>query len=268
MATRLGLDDRVWLSPPAVDIDAAGTAVVVWSRRDSVHARSFSAADGWGPDRIFPRANVDCPVVALDGAGGAIAAWREVTDVDAPTDAWITVTRLRPDTGWQTPESYSVPGSRSGCPAIASGSSGFVVLVWSNAGTSPGLWARPLGAAAVGTPARKIGDVDTAHEITSLRVAMDGGGNGYAAWIRARTDTSVTQSYSVRPPSGTVWASNFVNGGAAWRTPEALQGPSSSQSDVATMVDIAVDADGSALAFWFEFENTMFTPWAARALVR
>jgi hypothetical protein len=265
VATRLLSGDRVFLSSPAVDVDAAGTAVVVWSGLDSVHARWFSAAGGWGPDRVLPRANVDCPVVALDGAGGAIAAWREVASLDLLSDAWTTVTRLRPDTGWQAPESYSAPASRSGCPAIASASSGVAILVWPNAGTSPGLWARPLGAAAVGTSARRIDDVDTAHEITSLRVALDGGGNGYAAWIRARTDTSVTGTYSVRPPSGTVWASHFVNGGAGWEPPEALQG-ATAMSDVATMVDIAVDADGSALAFWFEFEhsNSMFTPRAAR----
>jgi hypothetical protein len=267
-ATRLRSGDRVFLRPPAVDIDAAGTAVLVWSDLASVHARWFSVAGGWGPDRMLPRANVDCPVVALDGTGGAIAAWREVVNFELLSDAWVTVTRLRPDTGWQAPESYSAPASRSGCPAIASSSSGLAILVWPNAGTSPGLWARPLGGSAAGTSARKIEDVDAAHEITSLRVAMDGGGNGYAAWIRARTDTSLTGTYSVRPPSGAVRASHFVNGGASWEAPEALQGPSSSQSDVATMVDIAVAADGSALAFWFEFENNMFTPWAARAVGR
>jgi hypothetical protein len=213
---------------------------------------------------VLARANADCPVVALDGAGGAIAAWREATEFGAPSEAWITVARLRPDTGWATPETFSVPASRSGCPAIASAPPGLAVVVWSNTGTSPGLWARPLGAAA-GTAARKIQDLDPAHEITSLRLARDGGGNGYAAWIRARTDTSVTGTYSVRPPSGTVWARRFVDGGTRWDPPEALQGPSSSPSDLAAVVDVAVHTDGRAVAFWFESANAQFTPWAAQA---
>jgi len=269
VATRLRSGDPFWLSTPAVDIDAAGTAVVVWNDLDGVHARWYSAAGGWGPDRVLPGADTFCPVVALDGAGGAIAAWRELTNPElVESDSVVSVARLTPDGGWEARESTTNPSFRSGCPQIASASSGDAVLVWANAGANRGLFARPMEGHA--GPVRKIAGFDAAHEITSLRVAMDGGGNGYVAWIRARTDTSVTGTYSVRPPSGTVWASHFVNGGAEWEVPEALQGSSSSQSDVATMIDIAVDADGSALAFWFEFESStsMFTPWAARAVGR
>jgi hypothetical protein len=262
--TRLRPRDRVFLTPPAVDVDAAGTAVVAWSTLETVHARWSSAAGGWGPDRVLPRANPDCPVVALDGAGGAIAAWREVTRFDLASDAWIMAARLRPDTGWEPPETFSAPSARSGCPAIASNPSGQAVLVWPNAGTSRGLWARPPGS----STARKIADFDTAHEVRSLRVAMDGAGSGYAAWILARTDTSVTGTYSLRPPSGAVWASHFLGGGASWDAPEAVQDPPSSGLDLATMVDVAVDADGTAVAFWFEFQDNLFTPWSARAAGR
>jgi hypothetical protein len=269
-ATRLRSGDRFQQSVPAVDVDAAGMAVVVSSATDGVHARWFSAG-GWGPDLVLPGVNIQCPVVALDGSGGATASWREAENPqEAVTDALVSVARLRPDTGWQAPEAFSIPASRSGCPAIASAPSGLAVLVWPNAGASPGLWARPLGATAAGTPARKIADLDSGYEITSLRLAMDGAGDGYTAWIRARSDTSATATYSVRPPSGTVWAAHFVNGGAGWEAPAALQRPSSLQSDVATTVDIAVDGNGNAVAFWFEFqsENGMFTPWAARAIGR
>jgi hypothetical protein len=253
--------DRFSQSAPAVDIDTAGTSVAVWSGADGVHARWF-AGGAWGPDLVLTAVNASCPVVALDGAGGAIVAWREIANVQvADSDASVVVARLRP-AGWQGREAYSNPSFRSDCPAIASAASGGAIVAWANAGANRGLWARSLGGSSAGQVV-KLDDVDAGHEVRSLRVVMDAAGDGYVAWVRARSDTATFGYPVTKPPTGPVWASRFVDGGAGWGTPAGLQGPSA--TDTATMVDVAVDAGGNAIALWFEFADNRFTPWSSRA---
>lgn len=95
-----------WL--PQVGADAAGNAVAVWQQHDgfrwNVMSNRFVAGVGWGvPQSVesYGFANAEDPRLAVDGAGRAVAAWRQFDGVRYD----LAARRLSPETAPELLES-------------------------------------------------------------------------------------------------------------------------------------------------------------------
>lgn len=130
----------VGVDAPAVTMDAAGNATVVWTQSAdgtaySAHASHRVAASGaWDPlPHAFPAQGVADPLTAVraDAAGDVVAAWVEH---DAGGVAFVRAAVLSSGGGWSAPATLSDPAGASVAyarPQIAPDASGGPLVGWS-----------------------------------------------------------------------------------------------------------------------------------------
>jgi hypothetical protein len=124
------------IGPLALDVNAQGSAAVLWSQRAQpslplvVQAAMHTASSGWqAAAAISPSGTDDCyaPQVALDSAGNAMAVWQQQTDFGAYGGS----NRFAAGTGWGS--AYVFVDARDGdtyAPSMAMDAAGNVTLVW------------------------------------------------------------------------------------------------------------------------------------------
>jgi PKD repeat protein len=132
----------VGVDAPAVTMDAAGNATVVWIESPdgsafTAHARRRDAASGtWGPGQDFPVgdvANVADPLtqVRADALGNVVAAWVEHDGTTGVASVHAAVADTAGD--WSTPSTLSDPADvtvRFDRPQIAPDASGGAIVGW------------------------------------------------------------------------------------------------------------------------------------------
>ena len=133
-------------------------------------------------------------------------------------------------------------------PQIAVNAAGNTVAVWQQDGDAgPGvredIWANHYTAQGWGTAVLIEG---AAGNAINPQVAMDANGNALAVWQQAGAT------------GDSIW-SNRYTAGAGWGTPVMIQ----ANSEFAQSVQIAMDANGNALAAWVQI-NTGYRIWANR----
>ncbi len=112
----------------AVGLDAAGAAMVAWSRDGIVQVAERGAGQEWGPPRDLSDSAVTAgaPAVAVSGAGAAVVAWPAVSDGTAVTQA-----SLRAAGEAFTPAAtISDPGRPAIAPAATIGDDGVAPVAW------------------------------------------------------------------------------------------------------------------------------------------
>ena len=180
-------DDDAWTAPepvPGSEVGGAavrtvhlgidGAAWLAWRSNDGVQV-SRAAADGiWAAPELLDAAVAD-PLLAVDEAGGAVAAWSNAAD-----DAYAV--RYAPAAGWSDAERI---GGGIGGLRVAGNRAGDTAAIWYRGGalearrTSAGAgWSEPL-------------TIDTADAFGAPAIAVDDTGTVTAVW-RASTCDDVT----------------------------------------------------------------------------
>ena len=227
---------------PAIGVDAAGNATVLWSRWNGsqyvVQASYRPVGGAWStPVDLAGGRMVFDPQVVVDPAGNATAVWRRVE-----TDRSVVQTASRPAGGaWSAPLDLSTDLSvdlsqRADVPQLAVDPAGAVTATWSRFEATPGqpwrftaqsatratdgTWSAPVDLSPAGSPAR------------TTDVAVDPAGNATATWVAGAAVLSAS-----RPAGGT------------WGAPAQL----SSSAGLRANPKVVVDPAGTATAVWGSF---------------
>ncbi len=233
---------------PQIASASDGQAIAVWERFNGsnwiVQAAVLSSANGtWQApvDLSAPGQNAAWPHVGIDGHGNATAVWERFDGSN-----WIVQATRHASGTWQAPVNISTPGADSIEPEVAVGVEGDAVTAWANKEgahyavqaatrtTSNGAWQAPVSLSAAGLeagpPQLGIGD-----------------GKAIVVWERSAGSYSVVESTARLLTS------------SEWKTPVflSLAGVNSANPQV------AVSADGKAVAIWQGYDGSNFTAEAS-----
>jgi hypothetical protein len=249
-------------SSPMVALDGAGNAIVVWTQSDgfTYHARiaRYEPGKGWGPElplAIYSAAGQDAssPRVAMNAQGVAFAVWQQEESASV-TRGRLWASRYAPGQGWSLPELIDAVGDGSvysyGAyyPAIAVNEQGGALVAWKQGvGVNSDCFGRSYKAGAGWQAAALVRASCSVGTGYPEPVAIDGSGNGFALWTEG--DSSVHA----------LWAARF-DATSGWEAPVKLQPEPSGGSGGA----IAMNASGTALAGWVQWDGAHSLVWGAR----
>jgi hypothetical protein len=241
---------------PEVKFDGDGNAIAVWvemnlfAQSQRVYANRYVAATGsWGSPQPLSDDFVDGGVqLGVDNSGNAWAIW--------PSGGQIRVAGYTAAAGWGTVQSLGPATEQE--PDVAFDSSGNALAVWTNMTSSQGgnTWtlyaARYTPAGGWASPVRvDCADSNPADAsqtcqggIVDPQIAFDTSGNAFVVWSYAE----LPQPYQNEPyRQGQIYANRYIlNKG--WDVPQSID----VKAGLASKPQIAVDANGHALAIWAE----------------
>ncbi len=251
-ATLIETDNAGSAQSPQAAVDGSGNAVAVWSQSDgtryTIRANRYTLSGGWGAATVIQSDNAGgahSPQVALDASGNAVAVWQQSDG----TRYNIRANRYTPSGGWGTAtviESDDA-GDAQG-PQVAMDGSGNAIAVWYQSdGTRTNIWAnRYTPSGGWGTAA--VIETDNAGDAQSPQVAMDGSGNAVALW------------HQYAGSRFHVWANRYTPSGG-WGTAALVE---TDNTGSALSPQVAMRADGSAVAVWYQYAGTRTDIWANR----
>jgi len=234
---------------PRVAMDRFGNAIVVWANADdasftrySIYAARFVAGSGWGVPELLENDDVDTaylPQISMMPDGEAMVIW--VQDGVSQSSGSVRAVRYVVGSGWTSPVRIDLPATTfpKDYPRIAVSSNGTAVALWQQhtAGNNPNLVSSRYTPAG-GWSAEALVENDDTGFVVNPSLAMDDSGNAFAVW---------TQAVSGR---NNVYA-NRLPGSGSWGTPVELDTNVNDNSDDPR---IAVDAQGTAIAVWDQYQ--------------
>lgn len=209
---------------------------------------SFTTRDGaWQGAQAIEAGNGDAfdPQIAFDRSGNAIAVWHQSNGRRFA----IMSNRYTAGTGWGTPALIDANNDGPAFfPQVAIDANGNALAVWRQFdGQRNSIWAnRYTAGSGWGTPTRF--DTQSSGNAEVVQIAMDANGNGLAVWV---------QSDGMRTHA---WASRFAVG-SGWSTAARIE---TSDTGNANEPQLAIDANGNALAVWIKRDGTRYNLWASR----
>jgi hypothetical protein len=220
------------------------------SNNDKIWAVAYIAGMGWGtPASVEPNASTAShtsfmPQIEFDANGNAIAVW--VRGDSTTSHIWSS--RYVAGTGWNTatPVDANVDLAEAEEPQIAFDTNGNAIVVWTQSdATGFHIWTNRYTAAAStwGTP-RTI-DNGITFSTSDPQIGVDPAGNALVVWYQG---VLVSSTGPARPE---IW-SNRYTAGRDW-------GPAvrvSDTTDGAGFPQLAMDANGDALAVWRQSVST------------
>ena len=194
---------------PAVAIDEAGDAVVIWRQEVGgnhvILATSMPAGGSWeSPIAISSSAlNAEAPDVAMSPSGTAAAVWQSSSGATS-----VVESNILPLAGsWGGESAVSAPATVTEPPHVVADAAGDFAAIWSR--SSVGLLAEVASMPAAGGWGAPEQISTPGLEAHAPRLAVDAAGDAVAAWYRF--DGSV----------GSVEGTNRVAGGP-WTSPVRL----------------------------------------------
>jgi hypothetical protein len=254
-----------WGTPQLIETDSAGNAfnhqlasdangngLAVWQQYDgtryNIWSNLYTAGAGWGTAQLIETDNAGLaavPQVAFDASGNALAVWSQLEGIRMK----IWSNRYTPGTGWATAQLIETNNTEDASgPQIAFDLNGNALAVWyQHDGTRYNIWSnRYTAGASWGTP--QLIETDDAGDATNARIAFDAQGNALAIW---------TQSDGTR---NNIW-SNRYSADAGWGMAQLIE---SNLGNASGTPQIAVEANGNALAIWTQSDGTLFKVWSNR----
>jgi len=235
-----------------VVVHPQGAALALWRQWIAGVARMMAnryvPGAGWGSPELIESIGGNAFAIlqlAMDGAGGAIAVWKQHDG----TTSRIWSNRFDTDSGWGSPEAINDPGGAIEYPSVACDASGNAMAVWRQYnGAAQTLRARRY------TPGSGWGTIDVISDPsagTPLQnvVVSDPSGNVLVAW---------KLSVGTNPR---VLANRFTPGGG-WGTQQFIETLSGAVFDFS--LNLAGDASGNAIAVWRYYDGTTSNVRAAR----
>ena len=233
---------------PQIAVNASGNALAVWNENDSsqhIMANRYTAGSGWGTagaiatntDSVFP------PQIAIDTNGDGLAVWRQITGSQFD----IVSNRYTPGSGWRTARSITTDKTHDAAdPQIAFDTNGNALAVWAQAATNANgiIWTdRYPAAGSDWDTAAPLGTVIPFANMQTPQIAFDANGNALAVW---------QQYIQGQDKARNIAASRFSAAGT-WGTPALIE---TDDAGDASTPQIAVDANGNALAVWQQSDGT------------
>jgi hypothetical protein len=247
----LETDDVNPASSPQIAIDTNGNAFVVWQQKNanknSIFARRYISGT-WGASELLEADDTNAaldPQVAFDASGNAIAVWHQIANsVDS-----IFANRYVSGTGWEGPQLLETDDANAASQVqIAMDADGNGIAVWSqNTGTVYSIFANRY-VSGTGWEGPQLLETDDAGAAEYPQIAIDANGNAIAVWSQ---NTGTVYS---------IFANRYVSG-TGWEGPQLLE-----MDDDYDAYDpqIAIDANGNAIAVWQQFDGTRYNIWANR----
>ena len=234
---------------PDIAMDASGNAIAVWRQPGSgegvfnIWSSRYTVGSGWGSRELIGEngpANYLDPKIAIDASGNALAVWRHDGGFG------IGYNRYTAGSGWASPATPTLIGGLDNGSLLpiqlAMSASGDAMVVWSQDGDSnpsverSDIWSSRYTAANNTWGAPELVETDNTGRAGFPEIAIDASGNALAVWHQAfgtRTD---------------IFANRYING-TGWGTPVLLE---TDNTSFAIYPKIAMDADGNAIAMWFQ----------------
>jgi len=234
-------------------VGAGGNAIAVWKqhdgRNDSIWSNRYTAGTGWGTAVLVENANDGAdqePQVAIDANGNALAVWSR--HAGTRTDVWAN--RYTADAGWGTPVLIESDDAGSAIhPQLAFDASGNALALWTrqtDGGAVDSVWSnRYTAGTGWGTPAQ----VGSSHMAFGSRIAFDVNGHALAVGYEVNEGGHYN-----------AWASRY-QAGRGWSAPVPLE---SDHTGAMSGVELAIDANGSALAVWLQVSGARVNILASR----
>ena len=244
-------DDRGSAYGPEVAVAKDGDAAVVWSQydglRNSIWANLYTVGGVWGiAAHVEANDTEDAyePQVAIDASQNVIVAWVQSDGIRS--SVWAN--RYSFGTGWGAPTAIEASDEYAYAPQLAIDGSGNAIIVWAqNDGPRTRLFAnRYAFGAGWGTPALvSTNDTGSAY---GGKVAVDPNGNAIVVWSQydGVRDNIFGNRYTV---------------GAGWTTATLIE---TNDAGSANQPDIAIDANGNAIAVWSQSDGLRDSIWANR----
>jgi hypothetical protein len=252
-AVLIETDDEGDAHDPRIAIDLNGNAIVVWPQDDgntttNVWANRFAAVSNtWGSAQMLEVSPGDVgsrPQIAVGPNGDALAVWFQFDG--ARSDLWGN--RFDATSNTWSGAALIESGAGSGDePQVAIGTNGNALIVWSQ---SSNIWAKRFTSTSNTWGAAVLIELSSG-EAARPRIAIDANGDAIAVW---------SQSDGVR---SSIWANRFTAANNTWDSPNATLIEANNAGD-AFFPEIAIDANGNALAIWRQSDGTRDNVWAAR----
>ena len=237
---------------PRVAMSAGGSIIAVWRQYDdalqtqsSIWANRYVPGQGWGLEELIEDdiGKADAATVAMDAEGNAMAVWRlEYGQIWArPYMAGVE--------DWDTPQ--LLLKSEAGFvdpPQVAMGAGGNARVVWSQSdGARYNIWTRAY-VAGTGWDTARLVETDDAGPAKWPQVAMNAASEAMVVW--QQQDSGNRWSIRARPYKPGLFIS-------------VVETIDSGEGD-ARYPQVAIDADGNAVAVWEQFDGTRWNIWANR----
>jgi predicted enzyme related to lactoylglutathione lyase len=237
-----GTAERIdWGTNPEVAIDPAGDAVAVWYEPGGVFSCRYTPTDGWGEVVWIGAEAEGKAAVAIDADGAALAAW---------SFSWVEteiVSRESKASGeWDQQQTISDGGGEAFNPQISMGADGSAMAVWQESdGTEYGIWSNRYTRLDGWRTYAEPTETGIGHAINP-QVAVDPQGNAVAVWEQA---------------SGTrldIWSNRYMPS-AGWGAAQRIE---TEDEGFALSPQVAVDAQGNAVAVWEQSDGTRLDIWS------
>ena len=252
-AILIGTNDTQSEATPQVAVDGSGNATAVWaqlvgSTRFDIWANRYEVGAGWqGPVLIETNdaGSAINPQVAMDADGNAMVVWQHSDG--SLTDIWAN--RYEVGSGWQGPELIEMNNAgNADNPQVAMDADGNAIVVWQHYdGMRNNIWANRYEVGS-GWQGPELIETNDAGSADNPQVAMDANGNAMVVW----------QHYD-----GTrynIWANRYEVG-AGWQGPQLIE---TNNSGWARLPQVAMGANGNAIAVWQQFDGMRNNIWANR----
>lgn len=226
---------------PQVAFDANGNAIAVWQHHDgtrySIWANRHSAGS-WGTPLLLESddaGDATSPQIAIDSSGNAMAVWKQWDGVRIS----IMASRYAGGSwGSALPIETDNAGDAAG-PKIAIDMNGNATVVWYQSdGTGANIWSNRYRTNS-GWGTAQVIELDNAGSALNPEVAVDANGNVIAVW---------QQSDGTRD---NIVANRFSAGTWGVAAPIETDNAGNAQNP-----RIALDANGNAIAVWFQSDGT------------
>jgi hypothetical protein len=242
---------------PQIAIDASGNAIAVWEQRDGTRrdawANRFDASTGkWGVAELIESddaGSVFDPQIAMAPNGSALAVWEQFDGTRS--NAWAN--RFDASTGkWggagliEANDAVQLSGLQ-----IAMDASGNAVAVWEQTvGDREDAWANRFDASTGQWGTAQRIETNDAGSVFDTQIAMAANGNAMAVWEQ---DDGANH--------WSVWANHFDAATGQWAGAVLIETSDISNADYP---QVAMDANGNAMAVWEQSDGTRFNIWANR----
>jgi hypothetical protein len=233
---------------PRLAVDRNGNATAIWAQGESSTAviqtsRYVAASQTWTPPalRSMP-GEASGPNVAADASGNVVALWRRFDGAHHRIQA---ARYLDASDTWTVPVDLSAPGHHSAFAQVAVDPDGnAIALWWTELTASTGVVRTTRFSAATGTWSG-VRDLVTADAIfASIAIACDPAGNAMTVFA---LDDDLYWAWYVAATDHWTGPGRFSSGGGG-------------------SPDVAMDADGNAIAVWVHSSGVTYGARFARAL--
>lgn len=240
---------------PQIAIDPSGNAMAVWFQYDgsinNIWANRYTFGSGWGIAKLIETDitnSAESPQIAVDANGNALAVWQQTdgTRYNIMANRYIASTNTWGGAALIEIDNFG-PAYQ---PQIAIDSNGNALAVWQqNTATGVNIWANRYTAGAGTWGTATLVESNSVGSSSHPQIAFDTNGNALAVW---------DQNDGFRT---NIWSNRYTAGTGTWSTAELIETDNAGPAD---SPQIAIDANGNALAVWEQSDGTRYNIWANR----